>query len=126
MPSEALFGIKIGGFQAWKGYIKGALTPQRAMDVPAGSLWHKSASALTLSGEPCSAYRNKFQADTRIEDQFITKYSRDICVATRGNLSEYCNKALHQPSFAEFVRYLIKTQVEQHDEHWQLVTLRCR
>ena len=69
-----------------------------------------------------SAYRNKFQADTRIEEQFIRKYSRDIGLAARGKW----NKGDPDPSFAEFVRYLIKTKVEQYDEHWQLISRRCR
>ena len=28
--------------------------------------------------------------------------------------------------FPEFVRYLIKTRVEQYDEHWEPISLRCR
>ena len=35
-----------------------------------------------------SAYRNKFQIDTRIEEQFIKRYSRDISVAARGKWNE--------------------------------------
>ena len=69
-----------------------------------------------------SAYRNKFQADTRIEEQFIIRYGRDIAVAARREW----NEGDPDPSFAEFVRYLIKTEVEQYDEHWQLISLRCR
>lgn len=69
-----------------------------------------------------SAYRNKFQADTRIEEGFVRRYSRDICVAARGEWSE----GDPDPSFAEFVRYLIETKVEQYDEHWQLISSRCR
>ena len=69
-----------------------------------------------------SAFRNKFQADTRIEEQFIRKYSRNIGLAARGEWK----KGDPEPSFAEFVRYLIKTEVGQYDEHWQLISLRCR
>ena len=69
-----------------------------------------------------SAYRNKFQADTRIEEGFIGRYRKDICVAARGEW----NEGDPDPSFAEFVRYLIKSKVEQYDEHWQLITHRCR
>ena len=69
-----------------------------------------------------SAYRNKFQTDTRIEEGFIRRYRRDICVAARGEW----NEGDPDPSFAEFVRYLIKSKVEQYDEHWQLISLSCR
>ena len=69
-----------------------------------------------------SAYRNKFQIDTRIEEQFIRNYTGDIGVAARGSWSE----GDPEPSFAEFVKYLIKTKVEQYNEHWQLISLRCR
>ena len=69
-----------------------------------------------------SAFRNKFQADTRIEEQFIRKYSRKIGLAARGEWK----KGDPEPSFAEFVKYLIKTEVGQYDEHWQLISLRCR
>ena len=69
-----------------------------------------------------SAYRNKFQSDTRIEESFIRAYKRNICVAARGGW----NEGDPDPSFAEFVKYLIKTKVEQYDEHWQLISRRCR
>ena len=69
-----------------------------------------------------SAYRNKFQTDTRIEEQFIRKYSRNIGIAARGEW----NEGDPDPSFADFVKYLISTNVEQYNEHWQLISLRCR
>ena len=69
-----------------------------------------------------SAYRNKFQKDTRIEEKFIRYYKRDICVAARGKW----RKGDPDPSFEEFVKYLIKTKVEHYDKHWQLISLRCR
>ena len=69
-----------------------------------------------------SAFRNKFQADTRIEEGFIRRYRKKICVAARGEW----NEGDPDPSFAEFVRYLIKTKVEKYDEHWQLISRRCR
>ena len=69
-----------------------------------------------------SAYRNKFQPGARIQEGFIARYSRNICVAARGAWKE----GDPDPSFAEFVKYLIKTKVEQYDEHWQLISRRCR
>ena len=69
-----------------------------------------------------SAYRNKFQIDTRIEEKFIRKYSRKIGIAARGKWK----KGDPDPSFSDFVKYLIRTKVGQYDEHWQLISLRCR
>ena len=71
-----------------------------------------------------SAYRNKFQADTRIADyKYIYEtLSRHICVMTRGGWK----KGDPDPSFEEFVKYLINTKVEQYNGHWQLIIHTCR
>ena len=52
----------------------------------------------------------------------LRKYSRNIGIAARGEW----NEGDPDPSFADFVKYLISTNVEQYNEHWQLISLRCR
>ena len=69
-----------------------------------------------------SAYRNKLQPDTRMEEYFIKTYGRAISEAARGSWRE----GDPDPTFREFVRYLIKTEVKNYDEHWQPIALRCR
>ena len=69
-----------------------------------------------------SAYRNKLQPDTRMEEYFIKTYGRAISEAARGSWRE----GDPDPTFREFVRYLIKTEVKMYDEHWQPIALRCR
>ena len=69
-----------------------------------------------------SAYRNKLQPDTRMEEYFIKTYGRAISEAARGSWRE----GDPDPTFPEFVRYLIKTEVKKYDEHWQPIALRCR
>ena len=31
-----------------------------------------------------------------------------------------------EPSFIEFIKYILATDINDHDEHWQPVALRCR
>ena len=69
-----------------------------------------------------SAYRNKLQPDTRTVEYFIKTYGRAISEAARGSWRE----GDPDPTFREFVRYLIETEVEMFDEHWQPIALRCR
>ena len=69
-----------------------------------------------------SAYRNKLQPDTRTVEYFIKTYGRAISEAARGSWRE----GDPDPTFREFVRYLIKTEVKMYDEHWQPIALRCR
>ena len=60
----------------------------------------ENATSFVITRHPftriVSAYRNKFQIDTRIEEQFIKRYSRDISVAARGKWK----KGDPDPSFA--------------------------
>ena len=69
----------------------------------------------------CST-RNKLQPDTRIETYFIRTYGRNICIKARGSY----RAGDPDPTFPEFVRYLIETSVDQYDEHWEPISLRCR
>ena len=86
----------------------------------------QNTTSFVISRHPftriASACRNKFQIDTRIQETFIRKYSAAICVAARGEW----NEGDQDPSFEEFVKYLIKTKVEKMDGHWRSVNMLCR
>ena len=69
-----------------------------------------------------SAFRNKIGSDTRGEEIIIDKQRRNICVAARGKWQ----KGDPEPSFPEFVRYLIKTEPRLYDEHWEVISYRCK
>ena len=69
-----------------------------------------------------SAYRNKLQPGTRTGDYFIKEYGRVISTKSRGSWKP----ADPDPTFPEFVKYLIKTKAEYYDEHWMPISLRCR
>ena len=69
-----------------------------------------------------SAYRNKFQIDTRGSGSLNAIFIRDIVLTVRGKW----NEGDPDPSFEEFVKYLIKTKVERYNEHWQLMSHICR
>jgi len=71
-----------------------------------------------------SAFRNKLEDRTKSHDgeYFYKTYSKQIIKYSRGSWN------LHEPepTFAEFIHFLINTDIEQYDEHWQPVALRCR
>jgi len=71
-----------------------------------------------------SAYRNKLEDRTVSHDgeYFYNTYSKQIIKFSRGQWAP--NDV--EPTFVEFVHYLINTDVHQYDEHWQPVALRCR
>jgi len=71
-----------------------------------------------------SAFRNKLENRTRSHDgdYFYNNYSKKIFKLTRGIWS----KDKSEPKFSEFVKYLLKTNIQQYDEHWQPIGLRCR
>ena len=57
-----------------------------------------------------------------MEEYFIKTYGGQICGAARGRWT----KGDPDPTFQEFVKYLIQTKIEKYDEHWQPISLRCR
>ena len=69
-----------------------------------------------------SAYRNKLQPGTRTTEYFIKEYARLISSTARGSWKA----GDPDPTFQEFVKYLIKTPMKQFDEHWMPIALRCR
>ena len=87
---------------------------------------YNTTASFLISRHPlariASAYRNKLQPDTRVEEYFINTYGRAIISAARGSWRE----GEPDPTFQEFVRYLIETEVEMYDEHWKPISLICR
>ena len=69
-----------------------------------------------------SAYRNKLQPGTRTVEYFIKEYAKVIASKARGSWQS----GDPDPTFSEFVKYLINTRMESFDEHWMPVALRCR
>lgn len=69
-----------------------------------------------------SAYRNKLQPGTRTVEYFIKEYAKVISSKARGSWQS----GDPDPTFSEFVKYLINTRMENFDEHWMPVALRCR
>jgi len=71
-----------------------------------------------------SAFRNKLEDRTRSHDgnYFFSTYSTQIIRLSRGSV----HPDSPEPSFQEFIDYLLATPVENYDEHWQPVSLRCR
>ena len=73
-------------------------------------------------------YRNKFQIGIRQKypndpnASLYEKYKRSICIAARGEWKE----GDPDPSFADFVKYLGKTNAEEFNEHFQLISSLCR
>ena len=66
--------------------------------------------------------RNKLEPASRQEDYFIETYGPAIIRAARGSW----RTGDEDPTFQEFISYLLQTPVEQYDEHWQPIALRCR
>lgn len=69
-----------------------------------------------------SAYRNKLQPGTRMQQEFIQGYGEIISRTARGSWKA----GDPDPTFQEFVKYLIKTPMQDLDEHWMSISLRCR
>ena len=69
-----------------------------------------------------SAFRNKLQSGTRTGEYFIKEYAKIISIKARGSWTS----GDPDPTFPEFVKYLIKSKVQFFDEHWMPISLRCR
>jgi len=71
-----------------------------------------------------SAYRNKLEDRSRSHDgtYFYNTYSAQIIRFARGGF----NHSAPEPSFEEFIDFLLSTSIQDDDEHWQPVALRCR
>jgi len=71
-----------------------------------------------------SAYRNKLEKRTRSHDgeYFYKTYSSQIIRHSRGSWTAKDP----EPTFNEFVTWLLGEQVSRYDEHWMPVSLRCR
>ncbi|XP_023336866.1 carbohydrate sulfotransferase 11 [Eurytemora carolleeae] len=68
-----------------------------------------------------SAYRNKLENRTRNE-YFFNQYSKQIIKLSRGTVEDNSS----EPTFPEFVKFLLNTDITVDDEHWQPISLRCR
>jgi len=71
-----------------------------------------------------SAFRNKLEDRTKSHDgeYFYNIFSKQIIKYSRG----LWTPEAAEPTFAEFVHYLINTDIADYDEHWLPVSLRCR
>ena len=71
-----------------------------------------------------SAFRNKLEVRTRSHDgeYFYNLYSTQIIKLLRGSWKA----GDKEPTFAEFIHYLLNTKTDNYDEHWQPVATRCR
>ena len=69
-----------------------------------------------------SAFRNKLEPGTRTGEYFIKEYAKIISSRARGSWTA----GDPDPTFPEFVKYLIKSKIQYFDEHWMPVALRCR
>ena len=69
-----------------------------------------------------SAYRNKLQPGSRTTEYFIKEYAWLISSTARGSWKA----GDPDPTFPEFVKYLIKIPMHHFDEHWMPIALRCR
>ena len=69
-----------------------------------------------------SAFRNKLQSGTRTGEYFIKEYGRVISSSSRGSWKA----GDPDPTFPEFIKYLIKIPIQYFDEHWMPISLRCR
>ena len=68
-----------------------------------------------------SAYRDKLEPGKRKNDSFM-RYGKIISTKVRGSWEA----GDPDPTFYEFIKYLIKTPVESYNEHWMPISLRCR
>jgi len=71
-----------------------------------------------------SAYRNKLQDKSTSHDgiYFYNTYSTQIIRMARGKFTE----GAAEPSFSEFISYILSTDPQHDDEHWMPVAYRCR
>lgn len=71
-----------------------------------------------------SAWSNKLRDRSNSHDgeYFYNTYSRQIIKFSRG----FWRPEDPEPTFPEFIHFLINTDIEKYDEHWQPVALRCR
>jgi len=94
--------------------------------------WEEHAAsplpALLVARHPfarvASAFRNKLEDRGRSHDgeYFYTTYSKQIIKHARGSWSPSDS----EPTFSEFVNWLLDEDLEKWDEHWMPVSLRCR
>jgi len=114
---------------------KATLYPHIQQEVweRAGRLeWEEHAAAplpaLLLTRHPlariASAYRNKLEDRHQSHDgeYFYNTYSRQVIKHSRG---EWLPSS-PEPSFPEFLSWLLVEPVDKWDEHWLPVSLRCR
>eukprot|EP00090_Calanus_glacialis_P010576 TRINITY_DN18994_c0_g1_i1.p1 TRINITY_DN18994_c0_g1~~TRINITY_DN18994_c0_g1_i1.p1 ORF type:complete len:336 (+),score=47.19 TRINITY_DN18994_c0_g1_i1:103-1110(+) len=102
---------------------------QKAGHIQLGEyLANNSTPAFLVTRHPfarvASAFRNKLEDRTKSHDgeYFYKTYSKQIIKYSRGGWS--LNEP--EPTFAEFIHFLINTDINQYDEHWQPIALRCR
>lgn len=71
-----------------------------------------------------SAFINKLEDRSKSHDgeYFYNTYSKHIIKYSRG----HWEPGEAEPTFSEFVHYLINTDPDQYDEHWQPISIRCR
>ena len=77
---------------------------------------------MDLIFEWTTLFRNKLQSGTRTGEYFIKEYAKIISIKSRGSWSS----GDPDPTFPEFVKYLIKSKIQYFDEHWMPISLRCR
>jgi len=71
-----------------------------------------------------SAFRNKLEDRRRSHDgeYFYRVWSRQIIKHCRGKWT----KGDHEPTFPEFIKFLLDTEIYDYDEHWAPISIRCR
>lgn len=71
-----------------------------------------------------SAFRNKLEDRTRSHDgeYFYKVWSKQIIKHSRGKWQPGDS----EPTFPEFVKFLLDTQIYDYDEHWAPISVRCR
>ena len=67
-------------------------------------------------------HRNKLESTKRVQKGFIDAYGPAIIKAARGSW----RPGDKDPTFQEFISYLLQTPVEQYDWHWKPIALICR
>ena len=91
-------------------------------------LHQNSTPAFLITRHPfarvASAFRNKLEDRSKSHDgeYFYNTYSRQIIKFSRGSWT----LGDREPTFPEFIHFLIHTDVHKYDEHWQPVAIRCR